>query len=168
MTTITNIQRELLTRAASEPEGFVDPETEGRIAKALIRKGLAISLPVEGGQPPCCHWRRPRCAGGKRPASRADGNRADGAARAASCRAGRPPAQGQALSGHCDAEPAGTGTVARMGATGWQAHSVRGAMSGALKKKLGLTIVSDRAEGGERVYRIPASVPPAEEGGADA
>lgn len=38
-------------------------------------------------------------------------------------------------------------------ATGWQAHSVRGAMSGALKKKQGLTIGSEKTEAG-RVYRI--------------
>ncbi len=38
-------------------------------------------------------------------------------------------------------------------ATGWQAHSVRGAMSGALKKKLGLIIASEKTEAG-RVYRI--------------
>jgi hypothetical protein len=39
---------------------------------------------------------------------------------------------------------------------GWQAHSVRGAMSGTLKKKQGLTITSDKAEDGHRVYRIAA------------
>ncbi len=39
-------------------------------------------------------------------------------------------------------------------ATGWQAHSVRGAISGALKKKLGLTVTSDRVDGRGRVYRI--------------
>ena len=38
-------------------------------------------------------------------------------------------------------------------ATGWQAHSVRGAISGSLKKKFGLSIVSDKTEGGRR-YRI--------------
>lgn len=36
-------------------------------------------------------------------------------------------------------------------ATGWQQHSVRGAMAGALKKR-GLTITSDRVEGTRR-YR---------------
>ncbi|PRG81303.1 hypothetical protein C6T69_00145 [Burkholderia multivorans] len=41
-----------------------------------------------------------------------------------------------------------------MEATGWQAHTVRGTLAGALKKKLGLTIVSEKAPGGERVYRI--------------
>jgi hypothetical protein len=39
---------------------------------------------------------------------------------------------------------------------GWQAHSVRGAMSGTLKKKQGLTISSDKAEDGQRIYRIAA------------
>lgn len=39
-------------------------------------------------------------------------------------------------------------------ATGWQAHTVRGAMSGALKKKLGLTIESEKVEARGRVYRI--------------
>jgi transposase len=35
----------------------------------------------------------------------------------------------------------------------WQAHSVRGAMSGALKKKQGLTITNEKTDDG-RVYRI--------------
>jgi hypothetical protein len=36
----------------------------------------------------------------------------------------------------------------------WQAHTARGAMSGALKKKLGLTITSEKIEGRGRAYRI--------------
>jgi hypothetical protein len=39
-------------------------------------------------------------------------------------------------------------------ATGWQAHTVRGAMAGALKKNLGLTIESEKVESRGRVYRI--------------
>jgi hypothetical protein len=39
-------------------------------------------------------------------------------------------------------------------ATGWQPHSVRGAISGTLKKKLGLAVVSDKVEDRGRVYRI--------------
>ncbi len=39
-------------------------------------------------------------------------------------------------------------------ATGWQAHSVRGAISGALKKKLGLVVTSERIDGRGRTYRI--------------
>ncbi len=41
-------------------------------------------------------------------------------------------------------------------ATGWQPHSVRGAISGAVKKKLGLTVTSETVEGSGRVYRIVA------------
>src|SRR5712672_4004452 len=37
--------------------------------------------------------------------------------------------------------------------TGWQRHTVRGVFSGALKKKLGLTVASAKEERG-RVYRI--------------
>ncbi len=39
-------------------------------------------------------------------------------------------------------------------ATGWHAHSVRGAISGALKKKLGLAVTSERVGDRGRVYRI--------------
>ena len=39
-------------------------------------------------------------------------------------------------------------------ATGWQPHTVRGAIAGALKKKLGLDVTSDRDEKRGRVYRI--------------
>lgn len=38
-------------------------------------------------------------------------------------------------------------------ATGWQAHSVRGYLSGTLNKKLGLTLDSSKGEGGRR-YRL--------------
>ncbi len=50
----------------------------------------------------------------------------------------------------------GTTLDEMVAATGWQAHSVRGAMSAALKKKLGLTITSEKIEGRGRVYRIAA------------
>ena len=36
----------------------------------------------------------------------------------------------------------------------WQAHSVRGAISGSLKKKQGLTVINQKTDGGRRVYRI--------------
>jgi hypothetical protein len=39
-------------------------------------------------------------------------------------------------------------------ATGWQKHTARGAMSGALKKRLGLTILAEPVLGRGRVYRI--------------
>ena len=43
-----------------------------------------------------------------------------------------------------------------MKATGWQAHSVRGFLSGTVGKKLGLTVVSTKAGDGERTYSVKA------------
>jgi hypothetical protein len=40
-------------------------------------------------------------------------------------------------------------------ATQWQAHTVRGALSGALKKRLGLKLVSEKVEGRGQVYMLP-------------
>jgi hypothetical protein len=46
-------------------------------------------------------------------------------------------------------------TIAQIAkALDWQLHSVRGAISGSLKKKKGLTVVAEKAADGERVYRI--------------
>ncbi|WP_149139634.1 DUF3489 domain-containing protein [Gemmobacter caeruleus] len=48
-------------------------------------------------------------------------------------------------------------TVAEMvEATGWLAHTVRGCISGALKKKLGLPIAAEKVEGRGTVYRLPS------------
>jgi hypothetical protein len=48
-------------------------------------------------------------------------------------------------------------TIAEMIAlTGWQAHSVRGVISGVLRKKLGFNVVAKRADDGTR-YQIVAA-----------
>ncbi|MBM1222725.1 DUF3489 domain-containing protein [Ponticoccus sp. SC2-23] len=44
-----------------------------------------------------------------------------------------------------------------MAATGWQSHTVRGAMAGALKKRLGLEVSSEKIEGRGRVYSLPSA-----------
>lgn len=50
-------------------------------------------------------------------------------------------------------------TVTQMGeATGWQLHSVRGALAGSLKRKHKLAIVGEPGEAG-RVYRVAAEQP---------
>ena len=50
--------------------------------------------------------------------------------------------------------PEGVTLQELMDASGWQAHSVRGFISGALGKKMGLPVASTRREDGQRVYRI--------------
>ena len=46
-------------------------------------------------------------------------------------------------------------TIEKMAkATGWQRHTVHGALAGTLKKRLGLAIASDKDESRGRVYRI--------------
>ena len=52
--------------------------------------------------------------------------------------------------------PAGTSIAELMSATGWQAHSIRGFLSGTVAKRLGHTVHSARAEGGERRYHVEA------------
>jgi len=42
-----------------------------------------------------------------------------------------------------------------MTATNWASHTIRGAMAGALKKKLGLEVTSEKVDGRGRCYRIP-------------
>ena len=49
--------------------------------------------------------------------------------------------------------PEGATLEAMQAATGWQAHSVRGAIAGSIKKKLGFDVTSEKVDGG-RVSRI--------------
>lgn len=52
--------------------------------------------------------------------------------------------------------PGGASLAELTKATGWQAHSVRGFLSGAIKAKMGIKVTSAKREDGQRAYRVPA------------
>jgi len=51
--------------------------------------------------------------------------------------------------------PGGASLEQLIKATGWQAHSVRGFLSGELNRRMGLRVLSSKPEG-ERIYRLSA------------
>ncbi len=78
------------------------------------------------------------------------GKQAKGGAQTRTTREGSKTAQILALIQH----PEGATLAAIMEATGWQAHSVRGFVSGTLGKKLGLKVESAKREDGQRAYTL--------------
>ena len=121
-----------------------DAATHARWRKALagIRKNLAAGKPIAPGDPrvpvgkpeTAKRARKPKAAAVATPRSR-EGTK-------------------EALLIGMLRRPEGATIAQVIEATGWQAHTVRGAISGALKKKRGLEVTSEKNEAGERVYRI--------------
>jgi hypothetical protein len=99
---------------------------------------------------------KPRAAKGRARPAKSSAQRAGRASKpkrhkAPAARRGTKTAKILALLGRPDGA-----SLAELGkATGWQAHSVRGFLSGAVKKKMGLRVTSAQREDGERVYRLP-------------
>jgi hypothetical protein len=52
--------------------------------------------------------------------------------------------------------PGGATSKQLMKATGWLPHSVRGFLSGTVRKKMGLIVTSAKNDGGERTYSVKA------------
>ena len=52
--------------------------------------------------------------------------------------------------------PDGASIAVIMAATNWLAHSVRGAIAGVVRKKLGLAVVSEKHDTRGRIYAVRA------------
>jgi hypothetical protein len=156
MIKLTATQRELLACAAAAHDGAIGPPKDRKTFAHIIKSGLAISVPQGEGGSRLLITEAGRAAiepdvgkqpSGDEPASPPPEPEPAPAALAA------PPKGKIGVLVALLRRPEGVTVDAMVAATGWQAHSVRGAMSGAVKKGLGLTIESEKIDGG-RVYRI--------------
>ena len=147
MTTLTKAQRTLLNQAAASQTGAVEAEGASPTTVAgLIKQRCLIAIPMPGGPSRLLITEVGRAAIEQSPTPPA---------------AGPPPseADGGAPKGKIGAvvvllkRPEGATLDEMMQATGWQAHSVRGAISGSIKKAMGFGVVSEKIDG-VRVYRI--------------
>jgi len=156
MTKLTKAQEAMLADAARADGGAIDASNERKTtAQSLIKRGLMISIPQADGPSRLMITKAGRMALGEPtpPSAAPKLHRSPPSAADQSADPGRTP-KGKiaALVGLLQQQDGAT-IEAMMGATGWQAHSVRGAISGAIKKTLGLNVVSTKTEAG-RVYRI--------------
>ncbi|WP_137113251.1 DUF3489 domain-containing protein [Rhodobacter sp. SY28-1] len=183
MTTPSDTQSLILSRAATRPGNLALPLPEGLVgaaAKMVVGKMIArgwleeVEANLRRGEP---MWREtgdghgttliateagldaigiePVVASAVTSARNAKpkpelAQTPDDAAKPAAIRAGTK----QALIIDMLQRPEGVTVLEMVEATGWMAHTVRGSISGALKKKLGLPINGEKVEGRGTVYRI--------------
>ena len=148
---LTDTQTTVLAAAAARPDGAILPLPAhirggaiGKVCDALVAKGLAIDVGLPGKQTLVIGD---------------DGRLALGLEITPPASAETKPTQGRAGTKQAQLvamleAPEGASTEEIVAAFGWQPHTVRGAIAGALKKRLGLQIGSEAIEGRGRVYRI--------------
>lgn len=122
----------MATKKHKTPQSTTNPKTKGTEGRPALKSGPSRKAKGVGRQPAAPDRRGPVKA---------------------SAKTGGPGTKIGSMTALLD-RPGGASIEDLTKATGWQPHSVRGAISGTLKKKLGLNIVSEKAEGRGRVYRI--------------
>lgn len=171
MTKLSPTQSDLLTTVAAHDDGAIDtPDGAKAAVAALIKRGYLISIPRTDGPSRLVITEAGRAAVAPPLVPDAPSPGPKGpiheeplvvAAARQLAMAGAAPEAPAAPKGKVGAlvtllrRPEGATIADMMQATGWQAHSVRGAMSGGIKKGLGLSVTSDKTDG-HRAYRIAA------------
>jgi hypothetical protein len=183
MTTPSDTQTLILSRAATRPGNLALPLPEGLVgaaAKMVVGKMIArgwleeVEANLRRGEP---MWRETGDGHGTTLIATEAGLEAIGiepivASAVVSARRVKPkPAQASEDNGTAKPvairpgtkqaqiiamlqRPEGATVAEMVDASGWLAHTVRGCISGALKKKLGLPIAAEKVEGRGTVYRI--------------
>ena len=150
---LTDTQTAVLTAAAARPDGAILPLPShlrggavGKVCDALVAKGLAIKVGLLGEQTLVIDDVG-RLALGLAPQPTVAAE-----IKPPQSRAGTKQAQLVAML----EAPEGASAGEIVAAFGWQPHTVRGAIAGALKKRLGLHVRTEVIGGRGRVYRIMA------------
>jgi hypothetical protein len=165
---LSQTQTTILSRACAREDGLIFPVTAnikggavGNVLKSLLKRGLIEEI---GAADPDTVWRHDEDKGSitlratplaysvlghiDETSSPENGHHAPPATTAH-----RRPNKQAMLIEMLEA-PDGATIVQIVDATGWQPHTLRGAISGTLKKKLGLNVLSEKVEGRGRVYKI--------------
>ena len=168
---LTDTQAVILSAACARDDGLVFPVTAnlkggavGNVLKSLLKRGLLEEIPASDRN---TVWRHDEETGAITLRATSLAYSALGIAEEEAT-SDAAPAEEAAAEPRTGARRDGTkqalliemlrrkegATIAQIvEATGWQPHTVRGAFAGALKKKLGLTVTSEKVEG-TRVYRL--------------
>lgn len=156
---LTDTQTAVLKAAASRADGNIEPlpttlrgGARTKVIERLLAKGLVAGangqhLLTDAGY---------AAVGKQRPVPK--GVQKMDAPDALTKREATPPTirPGTKLTAIIDAlrHPGGATIAQMMASTGWQAHTVRGAISGMVRKRLGYEVVTEKGADGVRTYRI--------------
>jgi len=156
---LTDTQAAVLKASASRPVGSIEPlpptlrgGARAKVIKGLVARGLVTDAPG--------HYQLTDAAytavGKRRPVPK--GIQKMDAPDTLQKLEVTPPAirPGTKLAAIINAmrNPGGATIAQMMAGTGWQAHTVRGAISGMVRKRLGYQVVTEKGADGQRVYRI--------------
>lgn len=123
--------------AADDALGEAAEVANGEVAETMRGDADTISAPAGGTVCPTCgrRLRAVRTPGTRQPRGHRDGSK-------------------EARVIEMLRRPEGATIAQIMAATGWRAHTVRGVFAGALKKRRGLAVASEKVPGGERIYHL--------------